>query len=62
MVTHSSILAWRIPIDKGEQQQQHYSILADYCHWNGEGITALLEMSDHSVLPPKAKTRLEDLP
>ena len=45
-----------------QQQQQHYSISANYCHWNGEGITALLEMSDHSVLPPKAKTRLEDLP
>ena len=44
------------------QQQQRYSILANYCNWNGEGITALLEMSDHSVLPPKAKTRLEDLP
>ena len=32
-----------------QQQQQHYSILADYCQWSGAGIPAfLVEKSDHT--------------
>ena len=66
LATHFSTLAWRIPgteepdgcclwgrteSDTTEAtQQQHYSILADYCHWSGAGIPAfLVEMSDHTV-------------